>query len=326
MPALLQGRGDREEHGVSETASGQEHGLARGDLGRRPRRTHEHHLLARLEQRAQARGAAHLQNDERDQSARGIGPGAGQGQALHGEPDPVHHLGRPFVVLEPVELPGLEALRGEGRPHDHFDDSIREPDGIDHRGPEPVFQHLGEAHPGVLPVRLLGRLLDRDLALEKTRDLAVSHVRRGHGLHHVSGVDGMSVAEERDEPAFLLVGREEAQAFGGHRLEPESSLGGRDCAVHREGLGRGIQAERAGVLPFVDDVGVRSRRHHHRPGRETRPPAPVSFHFPSALAMRWQTTESTWPRSSRRASTGLMHSANPMPSSSDLITSSWFSR
>ena len=133
---LAEGLADREQHGVAEAAARQHDGLARLDLGRRAGRAHDDHRLAGLEQRAEVGRAAHLQRDQRQQALVLVDPGAGQRQALHGEQGAVDLLRARLVVLQAIELAGLEVAR-RGRRLDHdLDDGRRQPlDAHDLRAP-----------------------------------------------------------------------------------------------------------------------------------------------------------------------------------------------
>ena len=133
---LAEGLADREQHGIAEAAARQHHGLARLDLGRRAGRAHDDHRLAGLEQRAEIGRAAHLQRDQRQQALVLVDPGAGQRQAFHGEQGAVDLLRARLVILQAVELAGLEVARG-GRRLDHdLDDGGRQPiDAHDARAP-----------------------------------------------------------------------------------------------------------------------------------------------------------------------------------------------
>ena len=60
-------------------------GLAVGDLGRGAGRAHDDDLLAGLEEGAEARAVAHLEDDEAEETTGGVHPGAGERDALHRE-------------------------------------------------------------------------------------------------------------------------------------------------------------------------------------------------------------------------------------------------
>ncbi len=113
---------DREQHGVAEPAADQQHGLARRRLGRVAGRAHQHHRLAGRELRAQVGRAAHLEHDGRQQAAVAIDRGAGEREPLLGEPRAVGGVRQGLVVLQPIELPGLEGARRHRRPHHDLDD------------------------------------------------------------------------------------------------------------------------------------------------------------------------------------------------------------
>ena len=78
--------------------------------------------------------AAHLEHDGRNQALLAVDPGAGQRQALHGEPRSVDLGGQRLEVLQAVELPRREAARGRRRVHDDFDDGRRQPHDLAHGG------------------------------------------------------------------------------------------------------------------------------------------------------------------------------------------------
>ena len=112
------------------------------DFGRRAGRPHQHHGLARLQQRAKIGAAAHLQHDDRHEAPLRIGPGAGHRQAFHREQrradGSVDARRVHLVILQPVELAGPEGPRRRGRTQHHFDDRRRQAVHRVHRGAQLV--------------------------------------------------------------------------------------------------------------------------------------------------------------------------------------------
>src|SRR5207302_3770562 len=97
-----------------------------GDFGGSAGRSHDYHRLADFELCAETRRAAQLEDDQRQQAAFRIGPGAGERDPFHRQARAVDDWRVRFEVLQPEELARLEMLRRERRAYDHFDDRRRE--------------------------------------------------------------------------------------------------------------------------------------------------------------------------------------------------------
>ncbi len=229
---LAEGLPDREQHGVAETAPRQHDRLARLDFGRRTGRAHDDHRLVGLQKRTEIGRAAHLECDQRQQALVLVDPCPGQRQALHGErraPGPERAR---LVVLQAVELSGLEVPRCRRRLDDHFDDGGRQPvDANDLRPPLAVRfgQDLGR------------RALRGRQRRHRPRQHRIALLGAAHRLHDVAGERRMQVAEERHE------------AVVGVAVHQHAHLRGLRHALGRRGIA--LLVERAKVLAV--DEGVR---------------------------------------------------------------------
>ncbi len=96
-----------------------------------------------------------------------IDPGPGQGDPFHGQLDAIDLLRERFVVLQAIELAGMEIASGQRGTHHHLDDLMRQPQRIDHLGDELLVQRFGEHDPVAFAFRLVLGFLPGDLFLEK---------------------------------------------------------------------------------------------------------------------------------------------------------------
>ena len=138
-----------------------------GNLGGRAGRSHEDDLLARFQQRTQPAAAAHFQHDQRDQPAFAIDPGPRQCDPFHRQLDALDLLRERFVILQAIELAGMEIAGGQRRPHHHLDDLMRQAEGIDHLGDELFVQRFGEHDPVAFALRLLLGFLLSEVVLRR---------------------------------------------------------------------------------------------------------------------------------------------------------------
>ena len=170
---LLQGAGDGEQHGVSEAAAGKDDGLIARDLRWSAGWSHHHHRLAGLEMRAESRRAAHLQNDEGQQAALFVGPGAGQRDALHAQTGAVNLFRIALEVLQPEKLSRLELARGVRRAHHDFHDGRREAIHLVDARDERVVEHGHQLAPPLvaLRLRLRGSFQRHQIAREQCGDV-----------------------------------------------------------------------------------------------------------------------------------------------------------
>ena len=217
-PLRPQRPADREQHGVAEAAARQDHRFARRHLGRRAGRAHDHHRLARLEAHAEARAAAHLQDDQRQQPVWLVDPGAGERQPLHEEPRAraAGHLGQRFVVLQAEELPRLEVAGGGGRAHHHLDDGRVRRSTRDHRGAP--ARRRGARRTRSRPRRAPAAPAASSLAISSANSASTcgaAVLGRGHRAHHRPGVTRVVVAVVADRVPVPEVAGEEADAAAG---------------------------------------------------------------------------------------------------------------
>ncbi len=184
---------DGEEHGVAESAAGEENGFGGGRFAGRAGGAHEDHGLAFLQDGAEIGGAAHFENDGGEKTFLEIDGGAGEGEAFHAEHGVFRARREGFVILQAIELAGLEGACGDGGAHDDFDDVRREADHVMHDGAEFVVE-FGDQRGGFglrgLQVR------------QHARDDGISLLRAAHGFDDVAGERGVQIAEEADGAAI----------------------------------------------------------------------------------------------------------------------------
>ncbi len=166
-----------------------------------------------------------------------------------------------LVVLQPVELPGMELTRGLGGTHDDFHDCRGQPMHGNHVRPEVIVQLAYQAFPYLCgPFACLSAGPGKIFAQQGKHGL-VALLGGGHRLHDVPGVVRMVVAVEGDHASVLLIGSEEPHFAlrGRHRHAAAILL--LDDMVFEE-LFPFVQSERAGMLPFVHGVRHCARRNH----------------------------------------------------------------
>ncbi len=300
----------REQHRVAEPAADQGHGGVGVDFGRRAGGAHQHHRLARLQQRAEVGTAAHLQHDDADQAALGIGPGAGHRQAFHGQqgapmPGSREPRRQHLEVLQPVELAGPEGAGGGGGVHHHLDDGRRQ---AVHRMHRAATGRRGSARSGRRrTLRVAGR------RSERAGDDGIAALGAAHRLHHVAEEARVQVAEEADEAA--VVGARCISTWACVRLG--------EAALRRRLDGRprpppGNSGRRAGCgdprAPARCSAGCR-----RRPGWRGPAGLPPCRRRGAASARRRGRCSSV------STASGVRPSAKRTPSSSAFATSSWFS-
>ena len=209
---------DREQHGVAETAAGEQHRRFFWNLGRGAGGSHHDHGLARLEIRAQPARHAHFERDQRQQALLGIHPRAGQRDAFHQHRRDVivdaHVRAEALEVLQAIELAGMEMPRRRGRAHDHFDDRRRQAHDLFDAREQLVVQLRDQRLPRRFALRLLRRIERRNVIVEQRDDVRVAVLRRRHRLDDVAVVARMVVAVVGDEFSVGVVRREEAVGIG----------------------------------------------------------------------------------------------------------------
>ena len=132
VAARLQRLGDREQHGIAQTAAGEQHGCMFRNFGRRAGRAHHDDRFAGLQVRAQPARHAHLERDQRQQALLPIDPRAGQRDAFHQHRRDVaveaDVRAEPLEVLQAIELAGMKVPCRGGGADDDLDDGRRQPD------------------------------------------------------------------------------------------------------------------------------------------------------------------------------------------------------
>ena len=157
-----------------------------------PGRPHEDDRLARRELRAQVGRAAHFEHDGGEQAVLAIDRGAGEREPFLGEPRAVGAARERLVVLQPVELPGLEGARRHRRTHHDLDDGGREPVDRVHGRAQLVVEPRDQRPRGER-----GRREPR----QHPADHRIALLGARHRLHHVAGEGRMQIAEEADGAA-----------------------------------------------------------------------------------------------------------------------------
>ena len=252
-----EGLADREQHGVAEAAARQHHGLTRLDLGRCAGRAHDDHRLAGFQQRAEIGRAAHFERDQRQQALVLVDPGTGQRQPFHGQQGAIDLLRARFVILQAVELTGLEVARRRRRLDHHFDDGRR--------------QTVDPHH--LRPPGLVGSSEDVGGLLHRRRQLRhaagqhrIALLGAAHRLHDVAGKGRMQVTEERHRPAVGMAIHQHA-----HVARLADALGRCRVALLVEGAEvLAVDESVRRILARQHGVGLGTRRHEDGACRKRR--------------------------------------------------------
>ena len=244
---------DGEQHRVAEAAAHEHDGLVAYNFRGCPGGAHQDHRFAGLEVGAQVSRPAHLEHDGGEQALVLVDPRAGHRQAFHGQRRAAGPRGEGFEILQPVELPGLEAARGERRVQDHFDDGWREPlhfvDNWPQVGIDPAEERLRVERRGWGALR------------QHAAHHRVTLLRTAHGLDDVAEEGRVQVAEEADEASVAVTVQQHVRALG---------LGDRAFGLHRSAgfVARleilAVQLEMRGI--FSGEYGVRLRARRDQQG------------------------------------------------------------
>ena len=237
-------RPDGEQHRVAQPAAHQGDRGVGMDLGGRAGRPHQHHGLAHGQGGTEVGAAAHLQRNHRDKAALRIGPGAGHRQAFHRQQRGtdaglVQPLGAHFVVLQPVELAGLEGAGGSRGVQHHLHDGRRQAVHLVHGGGE-------RCTAGGDQFRARNRR--GRVGCQHVAHHGVAALGPAHGLHHIAEEARMQITEEGDEAAVFGLVHQHIRPF---RL--------RKAALRRH-AGAG-EVDRLEILAVQLDAPVLARQH-----------------------------------------------------------------
>src|SRR2546425_5485216 len=104
-----------------------------------------------------------------------------------------------LIILQSVELAGLEAPRSRRSVNNHFNDRWCQPANLGNARNQLVLEMRGETLPGQIALILLVGIQGSDLILEQSQNLRIAVASGSHRLHYITGIERMVIAIRSEE-------------------------------------------------------------------------------------------------------------------------------